>query len=409
MSTLHRKSDSCGDPGRIGDIIFVHGIGGHYERTWRPARRPGDYWPAWLGQDMQNIGVWSLEYEAPVWGPAMSLLDQADNVIAQALKPNGIGKRPIIFITHSLGGLVVKQILRRASDTRRKDAKAEAIFEQTRGIVFLATPHVGSGLANWIKCLFSQTSVLVDDLKANNPHLRDLNDWYRNNLAENIPALEYRESWRTKHMWVVNATSANVGQPGLGAIPLPADHLTICKPESKDSPLYIQVKEFIVQCLAEVNALPSPTLPPSQLDITTNHILRQWKVPADLACLCVVFQPETASQHLLQTVIGEGEDGTNALNVLDGLVTGMETGFSSDRWPDRGWQRLDIGWKLWSFDRKVGVKSRVELVIRYDGSGYLFCAGVGARHSGRRPATATIVGGGTKAFPSCRPAILSCA
>ena len=53
-------------------------------------------------------------------------------------------KRPIIFICHGFGGLLVKRAL--AFSNSRKDAKAEhqrSIIRSTYGLIFMATPHHG--------------------------------------------------------------------------------------------------------------------------------------------------------------------------------------------------------------------------------------------------------------------------
>ena len=47
----------------------------------------------------------------------------------------GLGDRPLIFVTHSLGGLVVKQMLGHAKEMRIDDWRP--IADATRGIVFL--------------------------------------------------------------------------------------------------------------------------------------------------------------------------------------------------------------------------------------------------------------------------------
>jgi len=55
--------------------------------------------------------------------------------------------RPIIFVVHSMGGLVVAEGLNRSKDSC--EAHLENIYQQTFAIAFLGTPHRGSGLAFW--------------------------------------------------------------------------------------------------------------------------------------------------------------------------------------------------------------------------------------------------------------------
>lgn len=65
--------------------------------------------------------------------------------------------RPIVFVCHSLGGIVVKQALRLAAN----DSTYTDIAESTKGIVFLGTPHRGSGFADWAGRLASIVRVSV--------------------------------------------------------------------------------------------------------------------------------------------------------------------------------------------------------------------------------------------------------
>ena len=53
-------------------------------------------------------------------------------------------KRPILFVAHSLGGIVVKEMLRRASSCQQYHPHLHNIFNSTVGIVFFGTPHGGA-------------------------------------------------------------------------------------------------------------------------------------------------------------------------------------------------------------------------------------------------------------------------
>ena len=52
--------------------------------------------------------------------------------------------RPVLFVVHSLGGIIVKEMLRRSRGCRQGQAHLHGIFEFTIGIVFFGTPHAGS-------------------------------------------------------------------------------------------------------------------------------------------------------------------------------------------------------------------------------------------------------------------------
>ena len=240
---------------RIGDVIFVHGLGGNARGTWHPQGKQDDdnFWPFWLGQELSDVGIWSLGYavEPFRWkGETMPLVDRATSTLA-LLDSYDIGERPLIFIAHSLGGLLVKQMLRHAQDfgpTRWK-----AIVNQTKGIVFLSTPHSGADIASWISHIgkLLGTTVSVDELKANDPRLRELNIVYRSHEKLNkIPMEVYYEKQKTSGILVVNETSADPGILGVIPIPMDYDHVSICRPTSKESLIYRRVKRFVKDNLA---------------------------------------------------------------------------------------------------------------------------------------------------------------
>jgi len=102
------------DPERLADVIFVHGLDGDARSTWHPKDQPKHFWPAWLGEEMTQLGVWSLNYavSASAWkGHSMPLVDRANNVL-DLFALEDIGQRPLALICHSLGGLLMKQVLR---------------------------------------------------------------------------------------------------------------------------------------------------------------------------------------------------------------------------------------------------------------------------------------------------------
>jgi pimeloyl-ACP methyl ester carboxylesterase len=92
----------------------------------------------------------------------------------------GLGERPIAFVCHSLGGLLAKQLLRIAGEDAAQPAWRK-IAGQTKGVVFVATPHAGADLARTLRRLgwVLRTSPAIDDLRAHAPALRELNEWYR--------------------------------------------------------------------------------------------------------------------------------------------------------------------------------------------------------------------------------------
>ena len=227
---------NCQDPKAWGDVVFVHGLDGDPITTWHPEGKPKEFWPKRLGNKSPNIAVWSLGYGASSskWiGPSMPLYDRANNILDLIGSTPNLGERPIVFVCHSLGGLLVKQILRNASESNEKVKKLVA--KNTKAVVFLATPHSGAGLADWL-CRLGKTlagvTVTVEELKANNPTLRALNEWYRNKVGRmKIKTIVYGENEKTKGVMVVDKGSVDPGIPDVTPTFVDRNHINICKPE----------------------------------------------------------------------------------------------------------------------------------------------------------------------------------
>ncbi|MFG2143683.1 hypothetical protein ACGFRG_05720 [Streptomyces sp. NPDC048696] len=230
------------------DVVFLHGLDGDARKSWT-RKDPSSFWPGWLAEDFAGVAVWSVDYEAwsTGWrGHAMPMQDRAVNLMAQ-LQNRGIGRRPLCFITHSMGGLLAKEILLHAADGYTDYAE---FAKAARGVVFLGTPHTGSSLTavvNALGVVYRPTAALKN-LQRNSAHLRQLNDRYRDWAATSeIRNLVFFETSRTKGVRVVDASSANPGLAGIRPIPVDADHTTICKPVDRDSLVYGQVKRFITE------------------------------------------------------------------------------------------------------------------------------------------------------------------
>jgi triacylglycerol esterase/lipase EstA (alpha/beta hydrolase family) len=184
MKAINEIGNGMKNPDRVGDVIFVHGLNGDPEKSWSHDGSKAGCWPYWLAEDCPNLGIWSIGYKvaSSAWkGSAMPLFDRATNILAELAAEEGLGTKPICFITHSMGGLLVKQMLRNADDNTTPEFKK--FSNAVRGLIFLATPHTGSDLAKLGTYLnfFLHTTIAVRELESHSSPLRELNLWYRNN------------------------------------------------------------------------------------------------------------------------------------------------------------------------------------------------------------------------------------
>lgn len=292
----------CENTDRSGDVIFVHGLGDHPITTWYPnpaeikeevdtdhfwrSKLPNlDFWLNWLGNDRPDIGIWSYGYEAMPFkessflvrvpkigdqiptGKASLILDQASELL-DLLQQQDILQRPRIFVTHSLGGLIVKQILRSAKDLRESNPKMKQFLRQTKGVIFLATPHRGSDLANFKELLAQvikafhllEENVILQELSSDNTNdkLYDMGIWYRNNASHlRIATKAYRETEETDipvigKRLVVDRFSSDPDVQGVEVTAVNgADHFSIAKPNNNHRTVYKGVKELISEHLPQ--------------------------------------------------------------------------------------------------------------------------------------------------------------
>jgi AAA ATPase domain len=256
-----------------GSVVFVHGLGADPITTWGGVteRRPGKlFWPAWLAEAFPEYAVYSVGYDAPPtdWhGEAQPLLNIGRSILGLLLSDEELIKRPIAFVCHSLGGLIVKQLIRFVFERRRSDAKARSLYERVGQVVFFGTPHKGSGFANAVGRFRSalRPSALTEALKINNEsQLIELNEWYvglPKNEGHHIQHLIFRETRGIGlagfRYLVVPPDSADPGIAHAHIIDVTgADHSEICRPKQKNDRVIREMISFLAD-LPRAQPLPA--------------------------------------------------------------------------------------------------------------------------------------------------------
>lgn len=216
-------------------------------------------WPKdWLPKDCNNLRIlgvnyWSSLSEWLEWCP----LQTADIATRAAeLAPNlidaGVGKKdtPVVWLAHSMGGLIVKQVLTDAAQSSNDIFKK--LCNNTKAVLFFSTPHKGSSLANMPRAAAAilWPSSDVRQLQENSPELLELDKqfikladvfgWETISFAESMPTLV--TAFKVP-VHFVEAYSADLGRGVFYQFPL--DHLAICKPATRQSVLYTTVLDVI--------------------------------------------------------------------------------------------------------------------------------------------------------------------
>lgn len=234
------------------NVIFFHGLDGDSHTSWGAKTKDAideHFWPAWLKGDIGGLSVYSVGYRAHLsnWeGPSPHFFLEAWEIFDLLLDRPELRTGPLYLIGHSLGGLVIKQIIRTAAGDALLHDEAKRFLGWLEKIIFLGTPHLGADLAGFAKAL--RESPTVRDLERDNPHLRDLHRWYGNWAdSRKIAHLSMYETKPVELLGlIVDRRSADPGVK-YGAF-LPAqdcDHFAIAKPKSINSPVYKSVCAFL--------------------------------------------------------------------------------------------------------------------------------------------------------------------
>lgn len=140
------------------DIVFIHGLNGHRERTWTGNNRQSGNSIFWirdlLPDDLPQCRILTFGFDCDVPDAYYLLhrtLDHQASALLLALENKRAQfecrTRPIVFVAHGLGGIVLKNAL--LASRAARDLRTELIVECTRGAIFLGTPHQRTPSKAW--------------------------------------------------------------------------------------------------------------------------------------------------------------------------------------------------------------------------------------------------------------------
>ncbi|RPB18413.1 hypothetical protein L211DRAFT_796967 [Terfezia boudieri ATCC MYA-4762] len=170
-------------------IVAVHGLGSAPKRAWLHKASKKMWLKDFLPEerDIKRSRIMLANHESD-WSnnAADNPLGKYSEAILQGLKEQRStkeeAKRPIIFIAHSFGGILVKRALVIAS--RSNDQGYRQIYEMTKGVIFLGTPHKGAiisriGRVVALTSYWMGSSIkLLDLLDVASTHNREIGDDY---------------------------------------------------------------------------------------------------------------------------------------------------------------------------------------------------------------------------------------
>lgn len=268
-------------------IVFMHGIFGNAESTWTNNANQA-YWPRLLTQDQAFDGadIYVHAFSSPFLGSASAIdeLVEQTNTILAADEVFTNHKR-VIFLCHSMGGLITRGLLRRY----------RPLAAQVPLIYFYATPTNGADITRLVEALGRLTNTAGPEVAAIlNPQIRGMlpaeADAYTSILVRDWQAAQFSivsrcayEERKTYGVQVVTAASASAlcSSP---ALPIERDHLGIVKPSDREDIAYKAFRQAyreIPNQIGETNAAAGAAAPLRPTETMAATLATQ---PVQVAC-----------------------------------------------------------------------------------------------------------------------------
>ncbi|KAI4157009.1 MAG: hypothetical protein LQ342_008553, partial [Letrouitia transgressa] len=254
------------------DIVFVHGLRGDRESTWT---KDGVIWPQeLLSKDVPKSRILSFGYDSRIVHSNTAEVTQGNiaddarqlcSLLDDLRKQTNTTDRPIIVVGHSLGGLVLAQVVY-GGDKAAEGDSIQLIAHKIKGMIFFGTPFFGSKIAGWgevIRRIYNLVKITdqntLKNLEIDSEELKGLRLGFpevirkRNQSSAKIAVIFFFERKTTYNIWVVKEEDASY--PGVGEIlPIRANHLDICKFDDAEDDGYKQVRVKIERAMKATEA-----------------------------------------------------------------------------------------------------------------------------------------------------------
>ncbi|KAI6080112.1 P-loop containing nucleoside triphosphate hydrolase protein, partial [Hypoxylon rubiginosum] len=324
------------------DIVAIHGLNGHREKTWTADN--GVHWLRdLLPDDLPNVRILTWGYDANTHASdrvsCQYLYDHALDLVADLTRKRTLTnstERPIIFVAHSLGGIVVKSALIH-SDAARQGAQHEhrSVKTSTYGILFMGTPHQGGNGVQLGRALVNIASIFVAADDRISKHLERDSEWLQQQLGQYGPisgefvtkfAYEIYETHTKlgyKILVVPRASAVVPGQADAEAIGIHSDHTHMIKFSSKYDAGYRKVSENLqIMARGARETIGSRWETEARVDTARRNHVAQFSLPLNLSQVTDVprFIAREDEIRRMCKILGEaGERRTAILHGLGGM------------------------------------------------------------------------------------------
>ena len=253
------------------DICFIHGLTVNRETTWTAHGQSAPWPKTLLPPELPKARILTYGYDAYVvraWVASENrLADHATNLLSDLIGNREKCKalsRPLIFVAHSLGGLICKETMLLSRNNPEKELCS--IFDYTKGLIFMGTPHQGSSMSRWGKIpvsglgFINPTSVnkaLLDVLETKDQYLQSIQFKFLTMVRQQREAgrqLEVKCFFEEEPMPMVgkvvekeSATFSDYVQIGI-----PANHSNMIKFVSEDEIGFVRVLAVLSRWASDV-------------------------------------------------------------------------------------------------------------------------------------------------------------
>ncbi|RKK06379.1 hypothetical protein BFJ68_g17629 [Fusarium oxysporum] len=269
------------------DIILVHGLGSNPDTTWQklaknvsrnhtdPASQ-GKQFVNWVSDFLcedfppevrRHARVFFYNYDSYWKNDAIeerrSRLGHElfEEVTSMAVKTP---ERSIIFVGHSYGGLVIKEALLKAQHLHSR--RLVDILPQTKAIIFLGTPHVGSAsISLSVKAAqffhafgLAPLPSIVEAITHDSVELQDLHRQFEA-ISGHVRIVNFHEERETLGFWglwsdfAVKKQSVTLDRPNAETIGLYTDHSGLNKFGERDSN-YEMIRNKLIELVKAIIA-----------------------------------------------------------------------------------------------------------------------------------------------------------
>ncbi|KAF1842273.1 uncharacterized protein K460DRAFT_345969 [Cucurbitaria berberidis CBS 394.84] len=259
LFVLHPPPELPCDTGSLSvDIVAVHGLNGHARRTWKDEVEGLLWLEDFLPTVMPHAQIMTFGYDSSLLlshseGTIEDFARDLLNRLWMMRQSPETKNRPLIFVAHSLGGIVVKKALILAHENNLQYGN---ILSSTIGIVFMGTPHDGSNIVNWTSFLRNAVQImsgtqlvrtdLIKELSRHSPTLLNISKSFLPRSADlTIMSFIETRSEPPLTVLVVPPESARLGLPQEMVFPVNTHHRNICRYPSAKDQVYVLVESCI--------------------------------------------------------------------------------------------------------------------------------------------------------------------